>query len=105
METAACLIYLLKKVDKKDALGFKDDLERNECIQWVVLPDLALSHYHRRWVEWQMGGLGKFPTCLLDAPHARLLRPHAGMLALSLGFLLSLSLLSLSLVPCILSLY
>jgi glutathione S-transferase len=33
METAACLFYLLKKVDKKDALGFKDDLERNECIQ------------------------------------------------------------------------
>jgi glutathione S-transferase len=42
-ESAAILLYLLKRVDKEDKLGFADDLERNECLQWVM---------------WQMGGLG-----------------------------------------------
>jgi glutathione S-transferase len=35
METSAELLYLLKAVDKNDTLGFKDDLERSECLQWV----------------------------------------------------------------------
>jgi len=34
-ETSAELFYLLKKADKNDALGFKDDLERNQALQWT----------------------------------------------------------------------
>jgi len=35
METSAELFYLLKKYDKDDKFGFKDDLERSECLQWT----------------------------------------------------------------------
>ena len=35
METSAELLYLEKKFDKDDVFGFKDDLERNECLQWL----------------------------------------------------------------------
>lgn len=35
METSAELLYLEKKYDKEDAFGFKDDLERNEALQWL----------------------------------------------------------------------
>jgi glutathione S-transferase len=35
METSAIMLYLLKEYDSKDAFGFKDDLERNQCLQWL----------------------------------------------------------------------
>lgn len=35
-ETSAELLYLLKFADKEDRFGFKDDLERNQCLQWVM---------------------------------------------------------------------
>jgi hypothetical protein len=35
METSAELLYLLKFADKDDKFGFKDELERNECLQWL----------------------------------------------------------------------
>ncbi|EDN93612.1 predicted protein [Sclerotinia sclerotiorum 1980 UF-70] len=35
METSAELLYLLKEFDSKDIFGFKDELERNECLQWL----------------------------------------------------------------------
>jgi len=35
METSAELLYLLKFADKDDIFGFKDELERNECLQWL----------------------------------------------------------------------
>jgi glutathione S-transferase len=35
METSAELLYLVKKYDKDDTFGFKDDLERNEALQWL----------------------------------------------------------------------
>jgi glutathione S-transferase len=35
METSAELLYLVKKYDKEDAFGFKDDLERSEALQWL----------------------------------------------------------------------
>jgi len=35
METSAELLYLEKKYDKEDAFCFKDDLERNEALQWL----------------------------------------------------------------------
>lgn len=34
METSAELLYLLKFADKDDKFGFKDELERNEALQW-----------------------------------------------------------------------
>ena len=33
MESFAVVLYLLKEHDKNDTFGFKDDLERNECLQ------------------------------------------------------------------------
>lgn len=35
IETSAQLLYLAKFVDKNDIFGFKDDLERNEALQWL----------------------------------------------------------------------
>ncbi|KAI9749444.1 MAG: hypothetical protein M4579_006871 [Chaenotheca gracillima] len=35
METSAELLYLLKFADKDDVFGFKDELERNQCLQWL----------------------------------------------------------------------
>ena len=35
METSAEMLYLLKFADKEDKFGFKDELERNECLQWL----------------------------------------------------------------------
>lgn len=35
METSAELFYLLKFADKNDTFGFKDDLERNQALQWT----------------------------------------------------------------------
>jgi Glutathione S-transferase, N-terminal domain len=46
METSAELLYLLKFADKDDKFGFKDELERNECLQWLffcTLFSLSLS--------------------------------------------------------------
>ncbi|KAI9848691.1 MAG: hypothetical protein M1837_006778 [Sclerophora amabilis] len=36
METSAELLYLLKFADKDDVFGFKDELERNQCLQWLL---------------------------------------------------------------------
>ncbi|TVY38607.1 Disulfide-bond oxidoreductase [Lachnellula subtilissima] len=35
METSAELLYLLKEFDQNDAFGFKDEFERNQCLQWL----------------------------------------------------------------------
>ena len=35
METSAQLLYLEKFADKDNVFGFKDDLERSECLQWL----------------------------------------------------------------------
>ncbi|KAI9680736.1 MAG: hypothetical protein M1817_004176 [Caeruleum heppii] len=35
METSAELLYLLKIADKNDTFGFKDELERSQCLQWL----------------------------------------------------------------------
>lgn len=29
------MLYLLKTADKNDTFGFKDELERNQCLQWT----------------------------------------------------------------------
>lgn len=35
METSAELLYLSKFADKEDKFGFKDELEKYECLQWL----------------------------------------------------------------------
>jgi len=35
METSAELLYLLKFADREDKFGFKDEMERNQCLQWM----------------------------------------------------------------------
>ena len=34
-ETSAELLYLLREYDTEDAFGFKDELERSQCLQWL----------------------------------------------------------------------
>lgn len=34
-ETSAELLYLLKKYDKDDVFGFKDELDRSQALQWL----------------------------------------------------------------------
>lgn len=35
METSAEMLYLVKFADKNDTFGFKDEKERNQCLQWT----------------------------------------------------------------------
>ena len=35
IETSAQMLYLLKFFDKEDVFGFKDDLERLNCLEWM----------------------------------------------------------------------
>ncbi|KAE9367025.1 glutathione S-transferase [Stipitochalara longipes BDJ] len=54
METSAIMLYLLKEYDSKDAFGFKDDLERNQCLQW-----LFFWHGSGQPIEGQLNYFGK----------------------------------------------
>ncbi|KAI4134003.1 MAG: hypothetical protein LQ347_001885 [Umbilicaria vellea] len=45
METSAELLYLLKFADKNDEFGFKDELERNQALQWYVIPGITNGFY------------------------------------------------------------
>ena len=57
MESMSVLLYLLKEHDKNDTFGFKDDLERNECLQ--VDPSLCRCSGSRvQWMAWIVGGIG-----------------------------------------------
>jgi len=54
METSAELLYLQKEYDSEDEFGFKDDLERSECLQWLFFWHGSgapyqgqLEHFHR----------------------------------------------------------
>ncbi|KAK9779843.1 putative GST N-terminal domain-containing protein [Seiridium cardinale] len=44
-ETSAELLYLLKEADKEDKFGFKDELERNEALQWVFFCHGSVAPY------------------------------------------------------------
>lgn len=44
METSAELLYLLKFADKDDVFGFKDELERSQCLQWLFFWYIFISH-------------------------------------------------------------
>lgn len=35
METSAELLYLLDVADRNHVLGFEDELERSQCLQWL----------------------------------------------------------------------
>jgi len=43
METSAELLYLLKEYDSKDMFGFKDELERSQCLQWLFFWHESMS--------------------------------------------------------------
>jgi glutathione S-transferase len=45
METSAELLYLLKFADKEDKYGFKDELERNQCLQWLFFAHGSMAPY------------------------------------------------------------
>ncbi|KAI9805287.1 MAG: hypothetical protein M1833_005740 [Piccolia ochrophora] len=45
METSAELLYLLKFADKTDKFGFKDEMERSECLQWLFFFHGSVAPY------------------------------------------------------------
>ncbi|KAL2356370.1 glutathione S-transferase [Cryomyces antarcticus] len=55
METSAELLYLLKFADKDDKFGFKDELERNEALQWLFFWHGSGAPY-----QGQLNHFGKF---------------------------------------------
>jgi glutathione S-transferase len=60
METSAELLYLLKFADKNDEFGFKDELERSECLQWLFF-------WHGSGAPYQ-GNLGFFRRAAEQLP-------------------------------------
>ncbi|SLM41538.1 glutathione s-transferase [Lasallia pustulata] len=63
METSAELLYLLKFADKDDKFGFKDELERNEALQWLFFWHGSGAPY-----QGQMNHFNKF--CKEKIPYA-----------------------------------
>ncbi|KUJ18771.1 glutathione S-transferase [Mollisia scopiformis] len=57
METSAVMLYLLKEFDQKDTFGFKDELERNQCLQW-----LFFWHGSGQPIEGQLNWFGKLAS-------------------------------------------
>jgi glutathione S-transferase len=55
METSAVLLYLAKFVDKDDIFGFKDEVERSECLQW-----LFFWHGSGQPIQGQLNHFNKF---------------------------------------------
>lgn len=62
METSAELLYLLKFADKDDIFGFKDELEKSECLQWLFF-------WHGSGAPYQ-GNLGFFRRAAEKLPFA-----------------------------------
>ncbi|KAL1622892.1 hypothetical protein SLS56_008573 [Neofusicoccum ribis] len=54
-ETSAELLYLLKKYDKDDVFGFKDELERSQALQWLFFWHGSGAPY-----QGQLNHFGKF---------------------------------------------
>ncbi|KAK7722966.1 hypothetical protein SLS57_004822 [Botryosphaeria dothidea] len=54
-ETSAELLYLLKKYDKDDVFGFKDELERSQTLQWLFFWHGSGAPY-----QGQLNHFGKF---------------------------------------------
>jgi glutathione S-transferase len=51
METSAIMLYLLKEFDSKDMFGFKDELERSKCLQWLFFWHGSVSCPSNWWGE------------------------------------------------------
>ena len=54
-ETSAELLYLLKEYDERDELGFKDELERSQALQWLFFWHGSGAPY-----QGQLNHFGKF---------------------------------------------
>lgn len=61
METSAELLYLLKFADKDDVFGFKDELERSQCLQWLFFwhgsgaPYQGQTNHFKKQIEKKTG--------------------------------------------------
>jgi len=68
METSAELLYLLKFADKDDKFGFKDELERNQALQWLFFWHGSGAPY-----QGQLNHFGRFSKekipCMLYPRH------------------------------------
>ena len=61
METSAELLYLLKFADKEDKFGFKDELERNQCLQWLFFWHGSGAPYEGQLTHFTMVAPEKIP--------------------------------------------
>jgi len=64
METSAELLYLLKFADKKDTYGFKDELERNQCLQWLFFAHGSMAPYQGQVNHFSRAAPEKIPYAI-----------------------------------------
>lgn len=65
METSAELLYLLKFADKDDKFGFKDELERSQCLQWLFFWHGSGAPYQGQVNHFNRFAQEKIP-CMID---------------------------------------
>lgn len=74
METSAELLYLLKFADSRDVFGFKDELERSECLQWLFFWHGSGAPYQGQVNHFTRAAKEKIPCTLpLLTPSSRML--------------------------------
>lgn len=64
METSAELLYLLKEYDPEDEFGFKDDLERSECLQWLFFWHGSGAPYQGQLIHFNKFAKEKIPYAI-----------------------------------------
>lgn len=74
METSAELLYLLKSADKEDRFGFTDELERNQCLQWLFFWHGSGAPYQGQVNHFLRAAPEKI-ECMSVLPSARLVFP------------------------------
>jgi glutathione S-transferase len=68
IETSAQLLYLLKFYDKEDKFGFKDELERNEALQWIFFWHGGGAPYQGQVNHFTRAAPEKIPCMLQPVP-------------------------------------
>lgn len=68
-ETSAQMLYLLKFADKEDRFGFKDELERNEALQWLFFWHGSGAPYQGQVNHFVRAAKEKIPCKLNPCPN------------------------------------
>ena len=63
-ETSAELLYLLKEYDTKDELGFADEYERSQCLQWLFFWHGSGAPYQGQYNHFNRAAPEKIPYAI-----------------------------------------